>query len=71
MISPLGKHRMMEHGGADYEIRCKILGYEQQISARKALEASYILVRDPKLNSKNEKLSLTSDLLPYLSFCEL
>ena len=61
MISPLGKHRMIEHNGVDYDIRCKILAHEHQISARKALEGSYILARKPKLTSKNEKLFITSD----------
>ena len=65
---PLSK---LEHSGDDFEIKCKILALEDQISARKALEASYILARDPKMNGKNEKLSITSDLLPYLALCEL
>ena len=46
MMSPLGKHRKVEHEGTDYDIRCTILAYESQIAARKALEASFILTRD-------------------------
>ena len=71
MASPLGKHRKVDHNGNDYNIRCIILGYESKIAARKALEAAYILSREPKLNGKNEQLSITSDLMPFLSYCHL
>ena len=71
MASPLGKHRKVDHNGNDYNIRCIILGYESRIAARKALEAAYILSREPKLNEKNEQLSITSDLMPFLSYCHL
>ena len=69
LVSPLGKHRKEDHEGEDFEISCNILAVEDNISARKALEAAYILARNPKMNSKNEQLSITNDLKPFLSFC--
>ncbi|KAL6731463.1 hypothetical protein Aduo_002329 [Ancylostoma duodenale] len=38
---------------------------------RKALEAFWIAARNPKMNNRNECLSITSDFLPYISLCEL
>ena len=70
MSSPLGKHRKVDHHGNDFSIKC-ILGHESKIAARKALEAAYILSREPKLNGKNEQLSITSDLMPFPSYCHL
>ncbi|EYC01492.1 hypothetical protein Y032_0106g3723 [Ancylostoma ceylanicum] len=71
LITPLGKHRREDHGGADFNIRCTILAYESQTSARKALEAFWITERAPRMNSRNEHLAVTSDLMPFLSLCEL
>ncbi|KAL6731464.1 hypothetical protein Aduo_002329 [Ancylostoma duodenale] len=39
--------------------------------SRKALEAFWIAARNPKMNNRNECLSITSDFLPYISLCEL
>ncbi|EYC18626.1 hypothetical protein Y032_0027g1622 [Ancylostoma ceylanicum] len=71
LITPLGKHRREDHGGADFNIRCTILAYESQTSARKALEAFWITERAPRMNSRNEHLVVTSDLMPFPSLCEL
>ena len=71
LITPLGKHRKEDHGGNDFDIRCTILALESEISARKALEALWIFARAPRLNSRNEQMSITSDLMPFLSLCEL
>ncbi|EYC07846.1 hypothetical protein Y032_0068g165 [Ancylostoma ceylanicum] len=71
LISPLGKHRKEDHDGVDFDIKCTILALESDISARKALEALWILARTPGLNSRNEQMSITSDLMPFLSLCEL
>ncbi|EYC27722.1 hypothetical protein Y032_0008g148 [Ancylostoma ceylanicum] len=71
LTTPLGRHRIEVHDGDDFNIRCKILAYESEISARKALEAAWILTENPGMNNKNECLSLTSDLLPFISLCEL
>lgn len=71
LISPLGKHREDEHNGSDFDISCIILAVEHDISARKTLEASWILARSPTMNSRNEQLSVTSDLMPFLGLCEL
>ena len=71
LASPLGRHKIETHKGSDFDVRCKILALESEISARKALEAAWILTRNPGMNNKNECLPLTSDLLPFLSLCEL
>ena len=69
LVSPLGRHRREDHSGADFRISCTILAYEDNIAARKALEALWIMARDPKMNNRNEQLSITRDLMPFLSFC--
>ncbi|EYC20774.1 hypothetical protein Y032_0021g415 [Ancylostoma ceylanicum] len=71
VTSPLGRHKIETHGGKDFDVRCVILTHENEISARKALEAAWILAKNPGMNNKNECLSLTSDLLPLISLCEL
>ncbi|EYC21254.1 hypothetical protein Y032_0020g81 [Ancylostoma ceylanicum] len=71
LTSPLGRHKIEAHGGNDFDIKCKILAFEDDISARKALEAAWIFTRNPGMNSKNECLSITTDLLPFLSLCGL
>ncbi|EYC04549.1 hypothetical protein Y032_0087g2074 [Ancylostoma ceylanicum] len=71
LITPLGKHRKEDHGGADFNVKCTILALEAQTSARKTLEAFWICKRNPRMNSRNEHLAITSDLMPFLSLCEL
>ncbi|EYB87797.1 hypothetical protein Y032_0257g408 [Ancylostoma ceylanicum] len=71
LTSPLGRHKNEVHGGNDFGIKCNILTYETEVSARKALEAFWIAARNPKMNNRNECLSITSDFLPYISLCEL
>ena len=71
LISPLGKHRSEDHSDNDFDIKCTILTYEDAISARKTLEAAFIFARKPKMNGKNEQLSITSDLMPFLPSCRL
>ncbi|EYC04086.1 hypothetical protein Y032_0090g2409 [Ancylostoma ceylanicum] len=71
LITPLGKHRKEDHGGFDFKVKCTILAYETQTSARKALEAFWISKRNPRMNGRNEHLAITSDLMRFLSLCEL
>ncbi|EYC26999.1 hypothetical protein Y032_0009g466 [Ancylostoma ceylanicum] len=71
LTSPLGRHKVEVHNGNDFDVRCEILALESEISARKALEAAWIFTKNPGMNNRNECLSLTSDLLPFLSLCEL
>ena len=71
MISPLGEHREVDHVGSDFDVSCTILAIENEIAARKTLEASWMLTRNPRMNSRNEHFSITSDLLPFLKSCEL
>ena len=71
LITPLGKHRREDHGGLDFDVKCTILAYEPQTSARKTLVAFWICKRNPRMNGRNEHLAITSDLMPFLSLCEL
>ena len=71
LVTPLGKHRREVHGGNDFDVMCIILAIENEISARKALEAAWILARNPIMNSRNEQVSITNDLMPFLPLCEL
>uniref|UniRef100_A0A7I4Z1V2 RecQ_Zn_bind domain-containing protein n=1 Tax=Haemonchus contortus TaxID=6289 RepID=A0A7I4Z1V2_HAECO len=42
LLTPFGRHRLEEHQGRDFDIKCKILAYENEIGARKILETLYI-----------------------------
>ena len=68
--TPLGKHKMEAHSGEDFEVKCTILSYETEISARKALEAAWIYTKNPAMNSRNECVSIAGDLISLLSLCE-
>ena len=70
MIKPLGKHRHEDHSGNDFDVACTILANEPEISARKALEAFWISARNPRMNNRNEHISITSDLMPFVPLCE-
>ena len=71
LISALGRHRNEAHGGNDFDVRCTILTYENEISARKALEAFWISTKNLGMNNKNECLSITNEFLPFVPLCEL
>ena len=71
LVSPLGRHRKEDHNGTDSEVSCTIPAFEDKIAARKALEPLWITARDPKMNNKNEQLSITRELMPFLSFCAI
>ena len=64
--TPLGAHRVENHAGADFEVTVKILAYETRTPARKTLEAFWIRARNPKMNRKEECLTITRELEPYL-----
>lgn len=70
-LSPLGKHKIEAHNGGEFDVKCIILSYEAEIVARKSMEAAWISVRNPSMNNRNECLSIATELLPYLSICEL
>ena len=54
----LGKHKFKAYNGENVEIKCVILAYGKEISARKALEAAQIHTKFPAMNSKNERISV-------------
>ncbi|XGW13260.1 hypothetical protein V3C99_013695 [Haemonchus contortus] len=71
VLTPLGKHRVEQHDGNDFNIRCTMLAHETEILSRKALEAFWISARNPDMNSRNECVTITNDLLPFMQHCEL
>ncbi|KAK6745282.1 hypothetical protein RB195_011792 [Necator americanus] len=62
----LGGHRVRRHNGEDFVVKITILAREPSIAARKALEAFWIHSKSPKMNRKEECLSITRELAPYL-----
>ena len=64
--APLGAHRVRKHAGEDFEIKVKILAQETRTTARKTLEAFWIRARGPNMNRKDECLSITKEIEPYL-----
>ena len=71
ITTPLGKHKREVHDGNEFDVKCTILACEREISARKVLEAAFISAEKPNINNKNECISITSDLIPFISLCEL
>ena len=64
--TPLGAHRLQKHAGANFDVTVKILAREHQTSARKTLEAFWIQAESPEMNRKEECISITRELSPYL-----
>ena len=71
LTSALGKHKLEVHNGKGFDVKCKILAHETEITAREALEAAWIFAVDPSMNNRNECISAATDLLPFVSLCEL
>ena len=71
VLTPLGKHRVEDHAGNDFEVRCTVLAHEDEIGARKTLEAFFIRIRDPKLNNRGEGIAVSNEFLPFISLCGL
>ena len=65
----LGNHRIMSHQGAHFDIRVTVLGVESDVSARKLLEACWIRAKSPTMNRKDECISITTHLVPFLGKC--
>ena len=63
--TPLGTHRAQKHNGDDFEVTVRILAQESKTSTRKTLEAFWINFKNPKMNRKDECLTITRDLAPY------
>ena len=71
ITTPLGEHRVQHHGNADVEVEITILAREQEISARRTLEALWIKAKDPKINRKDERVAITRELAPFADLCGL
>ena len=71
LTAPLGRHKHETHGGDDYDVKCMILAYEKETSARKVLEAFWITSRNPSMNNRNECLAVTNEFMPFLAHCIL
>ena len=70
MVSPLGKHRREKHSGNDFDVKCTISALETDISAQKT-RSCVDINRTTAMNSKNEQLSITKDLMPFIGLYEL
>ncbi|EYC06559.1 hypothetical protein Y032_0075g959 [Ancylostoma ceylanicum] len=66
LTTPLDSHRKFQHDGENFEVNVKILAQEPETSARKTLEALWIEAKNPKMNRKEECLSMTREFAPYL-----
>ena len=61
----LGVHRI-KNNGYDFGVEVTILAQEQKTSRRKILEAFWINFKSPKMNRKEECLSMTHEISSYL-----
>uniref|UniRef100_A0A7I4YQ85 Reverse transcriptase domain-containing protein n=1 Tax=Haemonchus contortus TaxID=6289 RepID=A0A7I4YQ85_HAECO len=68
--TPLGMHRVLCHDGNELTISVTVLALETETTARKALEACWIAARDPQINRKEERMTVTRDLAPFLDLCK-
>ena len=67
--TPLGDHRVRCHGGLSFQVAVTILAREPDVSARKTLEALWIAAKTPQINRKDECVSVTQDLAPFVDLC--
>uniref|UniRef100_A0A7I4Z2F8 DUF4387 family protein n=1 Tax=Haemonchus contortus TaxID=6289 RepID=A0A7I4Z2F8_HAECO len=58
MSTALGAHRVETHYGADFEVTAEVLARESQTPTQKILEAFWIQVTRPKLNRREECLTI-------------
>ena len=65
----LGTHRVQSHNGSNFDIVVTVLEVESDVSARKLLEACWIRAKSPNMNRKDECISITTHLVPFLSKC--
>ena len=69
--TPLGKHKVEVHSGNEFQVKCVILAYENEIAARKAQEAAWIYTKNPTMNNRNECISMIGDFASFLALCRL
>ncbi|EYC11690.1 hypothetical protein Y032_0050g2046 [Ancylostoma ceylanicum] len=67
--TPLGAHRSQRHENAPIKTAVTILAYEPEILAGKTFEAFWISARNPKMNRKEECISVINELAPYQVLC--
>lgn len=65
LIAALGRYRQDHHNGIDFDVAC-----ETEIKIR-AVEAIWLSVMSPKMNNRNECLVITSNLMTFVSLCDL
>ena len=63
----LGIRRIKKHNRNDFGVKVTILEQKQKTSRRKVLEAFWIKFKSPKMNRKEECLSMTHEISSYLS----
>ena len=64
--NPLRIHRIKKHNGDDFGVKVTILAQEQKTSRRKISESFLINFRSPRMNRKEECLSMTHEISSYL-----
>ncbi|XGW03292.1 hypothetical protein V3C99_014911 [Haemonchus contortus] len=62
----LGAHRVQNHNGGVFEVTVEVVAQEPQLCARKSLEAFWIQATNPKMNRREECLTITRELRPYI-----
>ncbi|KAJ1368444.1 hypothetical protein KIN20_029573 [Parelaphostrongylus tenuis] len=59
-------HRAQKHNNKDFDVTVTILAQESKTSTRKTLEAFWINAQNPEMNRKDECVTITRDLAPFL-----
>ncbi|XGW03988.1 hypothetical protein V3C99_015267 [Haemonchus contortus] len=67
--TPLGDHRIQHHENEGVTVSVMILSREDDISARKTLEALWIAAKNPTINRKDECVAITRELAPFADLC--
>lgn len=71
LTSPLGGHRNEMRDKNDFSVICNILTCESEASAKKVPETFLVAAKSPRINNRNECLSIASGFLPYVSLREV
>lgn len=65
------EHRAIEHNDNDFDMKFTVPAVETEFSPKKASVMFWIFTRNPRMNYPHGRPSITSDLLPFVSKCEL
>ena len=71
ICTPLGDHKAQKHRDEEIVVKVTILAREQDISARRTLEALWITAKSPRINRKDECIEVTRELALFAELCAL